>query len=1042
MKRILTALAVLLAACATVFAQGKYQVKGVVEDAMGPVIGATVLEVGTANGVSTGLDGDYILTVSSADATVEISCIGYATQTFKASAVPARVVLTEDTNFLDEVVVIGYGTVKKSDMTGSVTAIKNEEINRGAIVSTQDMLKGKVAGLQVVPGSGEPGSGSTIRIRGAASLNASNNPLVVIDGVPIAEGAGKGMSNPLESINPNDIESFTVLKDASSAAIYGSRASNGVIMITTKKGTGNRVQVSYNGSMSVQMNSNKLNVMSGQEYVDYITSVYRPGTPTGDIVLENLHLVTDPTTGTYPLDENGNPQYLAANNTDWNSLIFRTAISHEHNISLYGNVKNVFPFRVSLGYSGQQGTLQTSQYDKANLDISLNPQFLDKHLTVNANAKGVYTRQRWADGGAVGTAAFMDPTLDPYFRNDDGSIDYTTANGFFNYGSGRGDTFTQAGQVPDNPLSMLYDKNNVGQVGRFIGNIQLDYKIHGFEDLRLNVNAGMDYSYSGGDSIGAIPGSVFAINDTENPGLGQFTRWMHIRSSQVFEAYANYNKEIGIHHIDAMAGYSYQKSYYEDRDISFFNAGTNRLGVVHEVAEPKLDAGETVDTRYLPNRQQNVLVSFYGRINYSLLGRYLFTFTIRDDMSSRFAPKNRAGIFPSAAFAWNAKEEKFLKNVDALSQLKLRLSWGQTGQQEIGNNYPYLSAYYFSNNPYATYNMGSAGYTKYLTPGAYDPEIKWETTTTYNVGVDYGVLGDRITGTLDVYYRQTDDLLNWVSTPMGANFGNRLLTNVGSMENHGVEFSINTIPIETKDMSLSVGFNGTFQQTKFIKLANYGNDTYYIDEGGISGGTGNTIQRHMVNYAPFTFYAFQQVYDENGKPVQGALVDRNKNGQIDSGDRYMTGKSPNPDFFYGLNVKFSYKSWDFGFNGHGSVGNWVYNNVKADNSSTSQNFSSPSLTNYLRSQPQVGFTSPNTVEQYASDYFLENASFFRLDDINLGYTFGKLGNWKNANLRIGLSVQNVFVITGYSGLDPEIGGIDGSMWPRPRTFSLRANLNF
>ena len=1042
MKRILTALAVLLAACATVFAQGKYQVKGVVEDAMGPVIGATVLEVGTANGVSTGLDGDYILTVSSADATVEISCIGYATQTFKAGAVPARVVLAEDTNFLDEVVVIGYGTVKKSDMTGSVTAIKNEEINRGAIVSTQDMLKGKVAGLQVVPGSGEPGSGSTIRIRGAASLNASNNPLVVIDGVPIAEGAGEGMSNPLESINPNDIESFTVLKDASSAAIYGSRASNGVIMITTKKGTGNRVQVSYNGSMSVQMNSNKLNVMSGQEYVDYITSVYRPGTPTGDIVLENLHLVTDPTTGTYPLDENGNPQYLAANNTDWNSLIFRTAISHEHNISLYGNVKNVFPFRVSLGYSGQQGTLQTSQYDKANLDISLNPQFLDKHLTVNANAKGVYTRQRWADGGAVGTAAFMDPTLDPYFRNDDGSIDYTTANGFFNYGSGRGDTFTQAGQVPDNPLSMLYDKNNVGQVGRFIGNIQLDYKIHGFEDLRLNVNAGMDYSYSGGDSIGAIPGSVFAINDTENPGLGQFTRWMHIRSSQVFEAYANYNKEIGIHHIDAMAGYSYQKSYSEDRDISFFNAGTNRLGVVHEVAEPKLDAGETVDTRYLPNRQQNVLVSFYGRINYSLLGRYLFTFTIRDDMSSRFAPKNRAGIFPSAAFAWNAKEEKFLKNVDALSQLKLRLSWGQTGQQEIGNNYPYLSAYYFSNNPYATYNMGSAGYTKYLTPGAYDPEIKWETTTTYNVGVDYGVLGDRITGTLDVYYRQTDDLLNWVSTPMGANFGNRLLTNVGSMENHGVEFSINTIPIETKDMSLSVGFNGTFQQTKFIKLANYGNDTYYIDEGGISGGTGNTIQRHMVNYAPYTFYAFQQVYDENGKPVQGALVDRNKNGQIDSGDRYMTGKSPNPDFFYGLNVKFSYKNWDFGFNGHGSVGNWVYNNVKADNSSTSQNFSSPSLTNYLRSQPQVGFTSPNTVEQYASDYFLENASFFRLDDINLGYTFGKLGNWKNANLRIGLSVQNVFVITGYSGLDPEIGGIDGSMWPRPRTFSLRANLNF
>ena len=1041
MKRILTAIAVLLAACATVFAQGKYQVKGVVEDAMGPVIGATILEVGTTNGVSTGLDGDFVLTVSSADATVEISCIGYATQSFKASEVPAVVTLGEDTNFLDEVVVIGYGTVKKSDMTGSVTAIKNEEINRGAIVSTQDMLKGKVAGLQVVPGDGQPGSGSTLRIRGAASLNASNNPLVVIDGVPIAEGAGEGMSNPLESINPNDIESFTVLKDASSAAIYGSRASNGVIMITTKKGTGNRLQVSYTGSMSVQMNSNKLNVMGGQEYVDYITGVYRPGTPTGDTVLENLSLQIDPETGTYPVDENGNPKFIAANNTDWSKLIFRTAISHEHNVSVYGNLKNMFPYRVSLGYSGQQGTLKTSQYDKVNLDLSLSPQFLDKHLSLNVNAKGAYTRQRWADGGAVGTAAFFDPTKDPYFRNADGSIDYTTANGFFNYGNGRGEAFTPAGQTATNPLSMLFDKNNTGQVGRFIGNIQADYKIHGFEDLRLNVNAGMDYSYSGGDSIGAIPGSIFAINDTENPGLGQFTRWMHVRRSQVFEAYANYNKEFGIHHIDAMAGYSYQKSYYEDRDITYYNNGTNRLGVAHQ-DEAKLDAGETVDTRYLPNRSQNVLVSFYGRINYSLMGKYLFTFTLRDDMSSRFSKKNRAGIFPSAAFAWNAKEENFLKNVDALSQLKVRLSWGQTGQQEIGGNYPYLASYYFSNDPYKTYNMGSAGYVKYVTPGAYDPDIKWETTTTYNVGVDYGILGDRITGNLDVYYRQTDDLLNWVSTPMGANFGNRLLTNIGSMENHGVEFSINAIPIETRDMSLSLGFNGTFQHTEFIKLAAYDNANYYIDEGGISGGTGNKIQRHMVGFAPFTFYAYQQVYDSDGKPVQGALVDRNNNGQIDSGDKYMTGKSPNPDFFYGLNAKFSYKNWDLGLNGHGSVGNWVYNNVLAGNSSTSQNFSSPSLGNYLRSQPKIGFTAPNTVEQYASDLYLEDASFFRLDDINLGYTFDTLGNWKNAKLRIGLSVQNVFVITGYSGLDPEIGGIDGSIWPRPRTFSLRANLNF
>ena len=1031
MKRLLTAIAVLLTACATVFAQGGYQVRGVVVDAQGPVIGATVLQQGTNNGTSTGLDGEYYLTVPSAETLIEISCIGYSTQVFPAGSVPATVTLAEDTAFLDEVVVIGYGTVKKNDMTGSITAIKNEEINRGAIVSTQDMLKGKVPGLQVVPGSGEPGSGSTLRIRGAASLHASNNPLVVIDGVPIAEGAGEGMSNPLETINPNDIESFTVLKDASSAAIYGSRASNGVIIITTKKGTGNRPQFSYNGSVSVSHNSAKLNVMEAQEFVDYITSVYKPGTINGEAVLQRLSLKVDPSTGTYPVDEKDNSQYLAANATDWNSLIFRPAISHDHNISVFGNMKNAFPYRVSLGYSGQQGTLRTSKYDKATLDLSANPQFLDKHLTVSMNAKGSFTRQRWANSGAVGTAAFYNPTIDPYFRNEDGSIDYTTSNGYFNYGTGRGEAFTPANLAPESPLSMLESNDNTGKVGRFIGNIQFDYKVHGFEELRFNLNMGTDYSYSHGESV-TLPGSFNAIKDTENPRIGQYTDWRHIRRNMVLETYANYNKEFGIHHVDAMAGYSYQKVYSYDRDISYFNV----------TREPKLNEGETIDTRYLPNQQQSVLISFYGRVNYSLASKYLFTFTIRDDMSSRFAAKNRAGIFPSAAFAWNVKEEDFLKNASALSQLKLRLSWGQTGQQEIGANYPYLSRYVESVNPYRRYYMGSAGFMDFLTPGAYDPDIKWETTTTYNIGIDYGLKGDRITGTLDVYRRDTKDLLNYVITPMGANFGNTLLTNIGSMRNQGVEFAINTIPVETKDQSLTIGFNGTFQRTKFTKLAAYDNESYFIDEGGISGGTGNTIQRQMVGYKPYTFYAYQQIYDENGKPIQGALVDRNKNGKLDTGDKYMTGKSPSPDFYYGLYLKYSYKNFDFGFNGHGSVGNWVYNNVRAGNSTTNQNFSNINLSNYLRVVKETGFTGANVNEQYASDYFLEDASFFRLDDINFGYTFGKLGHWANANLRLGFTVQNVFVITGYSGLDPEIGGIDNSMWPRPRTFSLRANLNF
>ncbi|MBR6346101.1 MAG: TonB-dependent receptor [Bacteroidales bacterium] len=1014
MKRILTAVAILLAGAIghSVWAQG-YTVKGVVVDDQGPVIGANVMVPGTTVGTATGLDGDFILTVASPETEVEFSCIGYATQVFKASDVPERVVLMMDTEFLDDVVVIGYGTVKKNDMTGSITAIKPEEINRGAIVSTQDMLKGKVAGLQVVPGDGQPGGGSSMRIRGQASLNASNAPLIVIDGVPIAADAAKGMSNPLGSINPNDIESFTVLKDASSAAIYGSRASNGVIIITTKKGSGNRPQVSYNGSFSVSHNSGTIPVMNADEFRDFISETFPAGTANGDAAAAKL--------GEY--------------NTDWYKQIFRVALAHDHNVSVYGNLKDFLPYRFSVGFTGQQGTLRTSDFGKVTADLSLNPSFLQKHLTVNLNAKGVYSYQRWAEGGAVGTATFYNPTMPVYFYDDEGDIDYDTTNGWFNYGNGRGTKFVAGGLAPENPVSMLEENVNKGQIGRFIGNIQVDYKIHGFEDLRLNVNAGMDYSYAAGKN-GPNPGSWNAMKDTENPWYGQFSDWMNERRSMVFEAYANYNKEVGIHHIDAMLGYSYEKTYSKDRSINYFN----RKGGETEV---KLKDGETVDSRYLPNEQQFVLLSFYGRINYSIASRYLLTVTLRDDQSSRFSKKNRHGLFPSAALAWNIKEEKFLKGVDAVSALKLRASWGMTGQQEIGANYGYLSRYYFSVNPYSRYNMGTDGYLDYVTPGAYDPDIKWETSMTWNFGLDWGFIRDRINGTVDVYRRDTKDLLNSVITPMGANFGNSLLTNIGSIRNQGVEFTINAIPIETRDMSLSLGFNGTFQKTWFTKLNSGDDKDYFIETGGIAGGTGNTIQRHMVGYAPNTFYAFKQLYDASGKPIQDGLLDIDNDGVITNADRYMTKKSPSPDFFYGLNLKFSYKRWDFGLNGHGSVGNWVFNNIRAGNSTANQTFSNININNYLRSVKEYGFVKPNSVQQFASDLFLENASFFRLDDINVGYTFPELGAWKNANLRLALSVQNVFVITGYKGLDPELdGGIDNSIWPRPRTYSLRLNLNF
>lgn len=569
MKKIMTMAAILLLSCwgaASVFAQGGYQVKGVVVDNIGPVIGATVLEDGTSNGISTGIDGDYILKVSSADATVVISCVGYASVSFKASEVPATVVLQEDSNFLDEAVVIGYGTVKKNDMTGSVTAIKTEEINRGAIVSTQDMLKGKVAGLQIIPGDGRPGGGSTIRIRGAASLNATNDPLIVIDGVPIAVNGGEGMTNPLEAINSNDIESFTVLKDASSAAIYGSRASNGVIIITTKKGVAGTEEpkTSYSGSFSVSHNVNKLDIMNASEYREFVGKAYPVGTSTGDSFAEKLGKAS----------------------TEWYDLIFQTAFTQEHNVSVYGSAKNL-PYRVSMGYLDQDGTLKTSSYKKGTIDFSLSPKFFDDHLSVNVNAKGVMSREEKADAGAVGTAAFFNPTLDPYFRNADGSIDYTTTNGYFNYGNGRGNAFTPDNLAAANPLDMLYSNRDNANALRFIGNAQFDYKIHGFEDLRLNLNLGMDVSRTKG-IVGSRPGSYNAYKDTENPRIGQYTQWQHLRNNTVLEFYANYNHEFGKHHVDAMAGYSWQHFYGKDRDMSFFNL-TNVM---------KLNEGETPIERY------------------------------------------------------------------------------------------------------------------------------------------------------------------------------------------------------------------------------------------------------------------------------------------------------------------------------------------------------------------------------------------------------------------------------------------------------------
>lgn len=988
-------------------------VKGVVLDNTGmAIIGANVLVKGTGNGTSTNIDGNFTIKANKGDI-IAVSYIGYQPQEQPASEL-MKFVLQENEELLDEVVVIGYGTVKKTDLTGSITAIKAEDINRGAVTSPDQMLQGKVPGLLVTPAAGDPTGSATIRIRGAASLKAKNDPLIVIDGVPVTAEGGAGMANPLASVNPNDIDTYTVLKDASATAIYGSRASNGVIIITTKKGTGNNVQVSYNSSYSLKQNSSTLDVMTGDQYRDYMRSTYA-----GTSRLETVESL------------------MGTANTNWQDLIYRTAFTTDQNLSVYGNVKGKFPYRVSMGYTYDEATLKVGDNQRANLSISMTPKFFDDHLSVNINAKGIYNKANYPNSGAVGSAISFTPTQEPYFRNADGSINKELFNGYWNWNVG-GQVSTNYGI---NPLSQLYDYTNRNDSWRSLGNVQLDYKIHGLEDLRLNLNLGYDVARTDGYKYAALGSVTSARNNMSGRDL--YEEYANTNSNTLLELYANYNKQFGIHHLDVMAGYSWQHNYVKYDNISYYNANRD---------EVYLDSPS--------DRREYYLLSFFGRVNYSIDSKYLFTFSLRDDASSRFSKENRWGLFPSAAFAWNIVEEDFIKDHQTpLSNLKIRLGWGRTGQQDIGmdNCYAYQPRYVISTSPnmmipgFPGLGDGVDGYAYTISPMAYNKNIKWETTETYNVGVDFGFLNGRISGSVDAYLRHTYDLLNDIPTPLGSNFSNTVITNVGDMENKGVEVNLNFVPIETKDLHWDINLNGTWQDTKITKLSNVPTEDYLgVRVGSNLSGTSGYSSLYRVGYAPYTYHLFQQVYDSNGNPIENALVDRNGDGQITQDDRYVTGKSIMPYFYFGISTQIVYKNWDFGFNAHGSLGGYALNKVAKDNSSGyKDDYTKGYIDNLMPICQKTGWTESLTEFQHFSDMFLEDASFFRMDDINVGYTFDKIKNWKG-KIRIGASVQNVFVITKYSGLDPELtvnssgelDGVDQNLIPRPRLYTLRLNINF
>ena len=961
----------------TAFAQ-QITVNGNVKDATGePIIGATVRVAGQQGGVITDFDGNFHIQANSG-ATITVSYVGY--QEAQVAAAPrVNIVLQDDAQLLKDVVVIGYGTVKKSDATGSVMSVEADQLNKGLATSPADLLQGKTPGVQITTNSGAPGAGSTIRIRGGSSLSASNDPLIVIDGLPIS-GTGISGGDVLNTINPNDIESFSILKDASATAIYGSRASNGVILITTKKGkAGSKPRVNIDMTGTVKTVAKKVDVLDANAFREFFTANYA---------------------------DNADAMAALGNaNTNWQDQIYRTAFSEEINASVTGGyvAKNKafsMPYRVSAGFLNNDGTLKTTNMNRGTIGLNLTPTLLNDRLTINLNGKGVFTHNSFADEGAIGQAVKYNP-LKPVY-NEDGSYHYWMISGLPNSMSLL------------NPVAQLYQQNKDSYVRRFVGNAQFDYKFKFLEGLRANLNLGLDYSTTTGWNVTEKNSEISWHNKVEN-GSGAWQKYTQKRQDKTLEfylAYARELKEINSR-FDILGGYSWQHFHNETTDFKRANDGSG------------------TEFNYTPLfKTESYLVSFYGRLNYTFMDRYLLTATLRNDGTSRFQ-NNKWGLFPSVALAWRISEEPFLHNVDWLSNLKLRLGYGITGQQNIGQgDYPSIPTYHT--------NMGGSYYwfgnnvIVPITPKGYAAQIKWEETTTYNVGLDFGFWNNRINGSVDVYKRVTNDLLNYVPVAGMTNLTNYLLQNVGDLENKGIEVALNVVPIEKKDLRWEIGLNVAYNKNEITRLTASDDPSYLgVETGGISGGVGNNVQIQKVGNPLNSFYVFQQVYDEAGKPLEGVYVDRNHDGQITDDDRYVYYK-PDADVNIGLNTELSYKKWTLSASLRSSLGNYVYNNVQSDAEMKADMWTNNFIANRIASAPYTNFAQA----QYKSDYYVQNASFLKLDRVTLAYN---ICDWA----RVHFTAQNIFTITNYKGVDPEVaGGIDNNMYPRSRNFLVGASFNF
>jgi TonB-dependent starch-binding outer membrane protein SusC len=971
------------------FSQGAEVTGKVTSSANGnPLSGVSVTPKGTVTGTTTGDDGSFRIQMPAGVNILVFSYVGFATQEVNITGnISLNIVLVTSEQSLGEVVVIGYGTARKKDLTGSIATVSSKDFQKGNITTPEQLIAGKVAGVSIISNGGQPGQGSTIRIRGGSSLNASNDPLIVIDGVPLDNGGISGGNNPLSFINSNDIESFTVLKDASAAAIYGTRAANGVIIITTKKGKGGALKVNFTSLNSISSNTKTLDVLNGDQIREIVNSL---GTA-------------------------AQKAQLGTANTDWQDQIYQSAFATNNNISISGGVKGL-PYRVSFGYLNQNGILKTDNLEKFSGAIVLNPVLFDNHLKIDINLKGAVQKYRFANQGAIGTSVFFDPTKPVYSDNK-------RYNGYWEWlDPNAGSTFGQPyNRAPRNPLAQLYDRHDNSNAQRSIGNIQIDYKFHFFPDLHANLNLGYDVSKG--------TGTIFVSDSSslEYATGGENNHYKQTKQNTVLEFYLNYVKDIKSikSRVDVVAGYSYNNYQTTNYNYASYDA--------HGVQFPNSDPS------FPFNKPENTLISYFGRANFVYNDRYLLTATLRRDGSSRFAPKNRWGLFPSVALAWKVKDESFLKNSNVVSDLKLRIGYGITGQQDGIGNYDYLSYYALSGNG-ASYYFGDT-YFQLFRPGGFYANRKWEETTTYNIAIDYGFLNNRVGGSIDFYLKKTADLLNSIPQPAGTNFSAYILANVGSMENKGVEFSINAQPVRNKKITWDVTFNATYNKNTITLLTVVPDDPYYIGfpSTNIAGSQGFAFL-NAVGSSKNTFYLYHQIYGKDGKPIEGLFEDINRDGILNENDKYK-GKRADPNMFYGFSTNITYGKWNAGFVMRASFNNYVYNNIYSNAGKLTSILNPYVLGNASVNYLETEFTGA-TEQQALSDYYIQNASFLKMDNLNVGYDFGRV--YKNkASLRANLSIQNVFVITKYKGLDPEIGnGVDNNLYPRPRIIALGLNLDF